>query len=256
MEKKQKTWSEMTMRINAVSQTVRTADDLRKKWNDWSSVTKGKAAKRKQSPNKTGSGQPDTKPLTEIEELVVSILGETAVSGFKGGIDTARVAEEEDFSGGEGECDSSPYNKAKPEHEFPTASGPSSSGMDLVCREAPNCLDNIECASKPMKTVPLKKRKLAAAESVASSYENDVISIEREKLNIETARLEIEEKRLDIEQQRLQIEQQRLQVESDILNTLLSQRRYSDQTASQLPGQYPGLERHIAGIEQYSSTLK
>ncbi|WAR03745.1 hypothetical protein MAR_010303 [Mya arenaria] len=107
-----------------------------------------------------------------------------------------------------------------------------------------------------MKTVPLKKRKLAAAESVASSYENDVISIEREKLNIETARLEIEEKRLDIEQQRLQIEQQRLQVESDILNTLLSKRRYSDQTASQLPGQYPGLERHIAGIEQYSSTLK
>ncbi|XP_060566604.1 myb/SANT-like DNA-binding domain-containing protein 4 [Ruditapes philippinarum] len=239
MEKKQKAWAEITRRINAVSQTVRTVDDIRKKWNDWSSVTKGKAAKRRQSLNKTGSGQPDTKPLTELEELVVSIIGETAVGGFKGGIDTALVSEEADFCADEGKLY---YDHAKPEHTQTTlaVSGLSSSSIDLSCDENPDCVANISCANKPTKTIPFKKRKVVATASAAESYETDVISIEREKLKIDNARLDTDEKRLEIEQQRLKIEQQRLQVETDILNTLLCQGQYSSRAASQYPAQNPG----------------
>lgn len=51
--------------INAVSQTVGTMDDVIGKWKDRQNVMEGKAAKRRQSFSKTGSGQPDTKPLTE-----------------------------------------------------------------------------------------------------------------------------------------------------------------------------------------------
>ncbi|XP_060564400.1 myb/SANT-like DNA-binding domain-containing protein 4 [Ruditapes philippinarum] len=253
MEKKQKAWAEITRCINAVSQTVRTVDDIRKKWNDWSSVTKGKAAKRRQSLNKTGSGQPDTKPLTELEELVVSIIGETAVGGFKGGIDTALVSEEADFCADEGKLESSSYDHAKPESydhakpehsliltrhlQYPVCL--SSSSIDLSCDENPDCLDNISCANKPTKTIPFKKRKVVATAS-AESYETDVTSIEREKLKIDNARLETEEKRLEIEQQRLKIEQQRLQVETDILNILLCQGQYSSRASSQYPAQNLG----------------
>ncbi|XP_060594071.1 myb/SANT-like DNA-binding domain-containing protein 4 [Ruditapes philippinarum] len=250
MEKKQKAWAEITRRINAVSQTVRTVDDIRKKWNNRSSVTKGKAAKRRQSLNKTGSGQPDTKPLTELEELGVSIIGETAVGGFKGGIDTALVSEEADFCADEGKLESSSYDHAKmesydhakPEHTHTTlaVSGLSSSSIDLSCDENPDCVANISCANKPTKTIPFKKRKVVATASAAESYETDVISIEREKLKIDNARLDTDEKRLEIEQQRLKIEQQRLQVETDILNTLLCQGQYSSRAASQYPAQNPG----------------
>jgi hypothetical protein len=47
LEKKKKSWGEVTNKINAVSQVTRTVDEIRRKWKDWSSSVKVKASKKK-----------------------------------------------------------------------------------------------------------------------------------------------------------------------------------------------------------------
>ena len=82
---KEKTWREITEKINAVSSGLRTVKLVRKKWSDLASRTKAKAAKLKKT--QTGDNKP-VKDLTPLEEQVIEILGEIAVSGLKAGVDT------------------------------------------------------------------------------------------------------------------------------------------------------------------------
>lgn len=86
-EKKKREWQTITNSVNAVSNSVRTVDDIRKKWQDWASVVKGKEAKLKRERKKTGGGKIEEKDeLSELEERVIEILGVTAVHGISSDI--------------------------------------------------------------------------------------------------------------------------------------------------------------------------
>ena len=81
-EKKNKIWKSITAQINAVSDVKRTVSQVRKKWSDYSSITKGKESARRGELKRTGGG-PLPKELTDLEQKAVGIIGETAVAGIK-----------------------------------------------------------------------------------------------------------------------------------------------------------------------------
>jgi len=86
--KKKEAWGNVVNAVNAVSFTVRTMEELKKKWDDMKRGTKKRASAVKNDQMKTGGGRPDIPPLTSIEEDVVSILGEERVFGLPSGLDT------------------------------------------------------------------------------------------------------------------------------------------------------------------------
>ena len=78
--KKNRIWDLITRRVNSVALENRTKDQVKKKWQDYSSVVKGKESIRRREYKRTGGG-PQPKDLTEIEQKTVGIIGETAVEG-------------------------------------------------------------------------------------------------------------------------------------------------------------------------------
>ena len=83
------TWKDIASKVNAVSSAVRTHDDIRKKWSDFASASKGKGSQRAKSMRKTGGGKDESPALTTLEEKALSVLGPTAVDGIGGAVDTA-----------------------------------------------------------------------------------------------------------------------------------------------------------------------
>ncbi|XP_061179010.1 uncharacterized protein LOC133187606 [Saccostrea echinata] len=83
-------WDLICEKVNAVNTShLRTADKLKKKWSVLCSETKKKISKLKQEQVRTGCGQlPADCSVTPVEDKIQSIIGETAISGVDGGIDT------------------------------------------------------------------------------------------------------------------------------------------------------------------------
>lgn len=81
-------WVEVTRRVNAVGQGItRTADEVRIKWRDYSTVVKKKAAALRREMAKTGGGSSSLPPLSPEEEKVLAVLGLEAAEGTQGGLD-------------------------------------------------------------------------------------------------------------------------------------------------------------------------
>lgn len=86
-EKKNKVWTQITANINANCGNTRTIDEVRKKWEDWSSNVKGKRCSEIRERKKTGGGEADLEDtkLSQVEMKVVGIMGPTTISGVSGG---------------------------------------------------------------------------------------------------------------------------------------------------------------------------
>ena len=87
-EKKKIAWHAIRIKVNSVSSTERTTNEVRKKWSDWSSLVKIKGAKLKNNMKKTGGGSLEAPLLSPLEELVIDTIGVTAVEGINGGRDS------------------------------------------------------------------------------------------------------------------------------------------------------------------------
>ena len=85
-EIKEKTWAEITEKVNAVGKKNRTTKQIKKKWTDIASRTKCKAAQAKSGSGVNDRG--DMPALTAIEEKITGVLGRTAVEGHEDGVDT------------------------------------------------------------------------------------------------------------------------------------------------------------------------
>ncbi|XP_063050321.1 myb-related transcription factor, partner of profilin-like [Engraulis encrasicolus] len=85
---KKAAWEEVAQRVNAVGLGYnRTAEMVRNKWRDYSSVTKRKAAALRREQQRTGGGTHSVESLSPIEERVLGVLGEEALAGVRGGLD-------------------------------------------------------------------------------------------------------------------------------------------------------------------------
>ena len=75
--------------ISAISNVGRTADEVRRKWQDWASVVKQKELLRQKAMKKTGGGKDEkTAVLSPVEEKVIAVLGPTACEGIAGAVDS------------------------------------------------------------------------------------------------------------------------------------------------------------------------
>ena len=84
-ERKEEVWEEIVTKMNASSATRRHVKNVKKKWSDFASRAKVKRLKFKKQ--RSGDNKP-LKDLTELEKLALDIIGETAVDGIEGGIDS------------------------------------------------------------------------------------------------------------------------------------------------------------------------
>lgn len=96
---KKREWDLICTKVNSVNSSFsRTADDLKKKWSVLCSDTKKKNSKIKREERKTGGGKlPPDCFVTPVEDNIQSIIGETAISGIDGGIDTLVVDKEQSW---------------------------------------------------------------------------------------------------------------------------------------------------------------
>ncbi|XP_021341239.1 uncharacterized protein LOC110442115 [Mizuhopecten yessoensis] len=88
---KNKCWLEITSRVNAANSTETNRDvgDVKKKWQDISSLTKRKEAQRIRERQATGGGpsmEDDAKPW---DKFIIGTFTRSALEGVVGGVDTA-----------------------------------------------------------------------------------------------------------------------------------------------------------------------
>ena len=65
-ERKKKVWKNISAKMSAVGDTKRCSDDVRKKWQDWSSQVKGKKCRLVRSYRATEGGPEEAPKLTAI----------------------------------------------------------------------------------------------------------------------------------------------------------------------------------------------
>ena len=88
LKKKKIAWMDVHRTVNATSMVSRSVEEIKKKWDDIKRITKKRAIDVKNDVNKTGGGERLVEPLTETEEMVVSLIGEERIFGITTGIDT------------------------------------------------------------------------------------------------------------------------------------------------------------------------
>lgn len=93
--KKKYAWNIITDNVNAVSVERRTTAEVKKKWFDLKSDSKKKIAEHRRDVEETGGGGPSTSDVSQVDERIVTIIGETAVSGVPG---TEALDTDVDFS--------------------------------------------------------------------------------------------------------------------------------------------------------------
>ena len=197
-------WKAIATSVNAVGQTERSVNDLRRKWDDIKSRTKKRANEIKKDGNKTGGGEMNARSLTELEELIISIIGDKLVYGIKGAIDTTA------FEGGR---DSPAPSTTSAAHSEITVSseddGDVNDGAKLRLKRE-NVEPDVRAEYRDEKIhVKSVERQIARKETL--DYSKVLLDVETQRLEIERRRLQIEERRLEIEERRIIIEESRLQ---------------------------------------------
>ncbi|XP_064653065.1 myb-related transcription factor, partner of profilin-like [Lineus longissimus] len=86
--KKKKCWADITKNVSACGVCLRSADIAKKKWEDLKSRTKAKSAAINREENVTGGGKKIKIDLTQFERRILALIGETAIKGLQGAIDT------------------------------------------------------------------------------------------------------------------------------------------------------------------------
>ena len=81
-------WQTITCHINGLSSTRREVEEVKKRWQDIKRRTKEKVAFNRAQTRMTGSGPPQSEPLTVLESVVQQTLISEQVEGVEGDIDT------------------------------------------------------------------------------------------------------------------------------------------------------------------------
>ncbi|XP_033731473.1 myb/SANT-like DNA-binding domain-containing protein 4 [Pecten maximus] len=235
-DRKKKIWKTIAAEVSAESSTQRSDEDVKKKWQDWSSVVKGKQAKATRERKKTGGGPPhdddDDVSLSVMEERVLGILGTTCVYGIEADFgdtfvntdsqsnrnirslecdedldelesnDSVQIHVHDDEEDNTTSIAVSPTCGKSTQNKLTPRPSCSRSRPSEVCNET--SLSCFSVKKRKRVTVPLPDNSMPST--------HDIYQVENRKLAVEETRLTIERDRLDIEKQRLNIETEILMV--------------------------------------------
>nr|XP_054765096.1 myb/SANT-like DNA-binding domain-containing protein 4 [Lytechinus pictus] len=187
---KNNAWAMVAEKVSAVAGRVRTPEEVRRKFTVEKSKAKKKAAARKRDSNRTGGG-PAPAPIPDWEYKLISFIGDDAISGIVGGMETP---------------------SSKPQD-------PVQNALDTLHTLAELASDRIQVASEPGLSqstlspdgkhspeeddTPKRRRTNSAKGRDIHDFEStweQWLSIERERLQIEQERLQVEKDRLALEQ--------------------------------------------------------
>ncbi|XP_029982481.1 nuclear apoptosis-inducing factor 1-like [Sphaeramia orbicularis] len=154
-------WEKICQKVNAVGRTVRTVDEVKRRYQDIRRRTKEKLAYNRLSANHTGEGQVD--PLTRIEEKVQVTFSDEQVAGIAE-YDTLDIKIEEETSS---EAEQPPPNFPKVD---PTPSalqnGPEDINLQLLREQ-----------NKQAAALQLIAREMRASASLARAVRRDTQAI-------------------------------------------------------------------------------
>lgn len=74
-------WDKLAGKLNQIKGPMKTSEEWRRFLVEWKSKVKKKARDHEIQCKKTGGGEPDSKPLTELEERLMSVIGWVVVRG-------------------------------------------------------------------------------------------------------------------------------------------------------------------------------
>ena len=77
-------WEDICDKVNADSKTRRTADEIKRRWQDVRRRAKEKMAYNKTSANKTGGGPAEDIPLSSTEQQVLLTFSDEQIVGIQG----------------------------------------------------------------------------------------------------------------------------------------------------------------------------
>jgi hypothetical protein len=174
------------MKVNEVGAgEVRTGKAVKKKWQDMSSGTKKKEAKRRYEMKATGGGQYVDSVLSVAEQKVVEIITTEAIDGVLGGLDIGIVNVED----------------VGLEHELKgeevRVDGEHDAGLNFE-----GTVDGVVNS--------VRKR---GAKGGSDWEREKLMELEEKRLKVDCERLEVEKRRLVVEEKRLELEQQRFDLE-------------------------------------------
>lgn len=87
-EVKEKTWQSIAHELNRTYNRGRNVNSIQEKWKKMASYVKGKSAKINKMNRTSGINDEEAIQLTDIESQIKEAIGEVAIDGIDGGIDT------------------------------------------------------------------------------------------------------------------------------------------------------------------------
>ena len=213
---KNEAWGKVTSAVNDVGTIKRSKEDIKRKWQDWSSAVKKKEIYRRNALKKTGGGQavPD---LNEMEVIVVTILGDTAIEGVHTGIDsTGSQAEttplkKQKMSSDKEKCLTDEITSGQPETK-------NFSDLPSIEQEDHGSQSSFELLQEVSSRKKIETPKSSRSTTPTPMNEtHQLLIIESERLECEKQRLAIASQRLAFEKQRMDIAAQTLEVEKEKL---------------------------------------
>ena len=202
-KQKTKKWGEIAERMTALTGITRSDVDVRKKWQDFVSLTKKKASECRQQTNLTGAGVNTAQALNDEEERAMAIIGFSASRGIPGGMDIhAGIPEEGDPSREEWQEEDEPkiahQSTSAAPTSLPVMTAPSTSATISTPSTASTATASIivrgcQCSQD---LVELEREKVALLRDVcgllreSADYHKEVIVLKRAKLDIMARQLE------------------------------------------------------------------
>ncbi|XP_064622521.1 myb/SANT-like DNA-binding domain-containing protein 4 [Lineus longissimus] len=192
-EEKRIAWQKITDSINSVSKTLRTADDVRRKWSDWTIVTWDKRGVDSAARPSTYSSSA-TLHFDELDSPNEdSDSQEVQCSDFFGSSNLGDEAESDNPAPAKPK---SPWARRIPEGKPPLSADSSAT----TTKPKPSAATGTPKGSVTKSSV---KRVEVTAKSTSNDTSMELVKIERERLSVEKERLELEKQRLAIEKQKL-----------------------------------------------------
>ena len=244
-----KKWGEIAERITAVTGTTRSGVEVRKKWQDFISLTKKKSSEVRRQTTLTGAGVNTAPALTDEEERAMAIIGVSASQGIPGGVDIhAGITEEGHHSSEQRQEDEEPSSPLQSTSAAPTSlpvmtplmAAPSTSAA-ATSRTLPDAPPRVTVPSTSATISAPSTASTATASNIGLSCQcsRDLVELEREKVSLlkDVCGLLREAAERDAHYQQEVIVLKRAKLDIVARQLALEEERFAQQNLSSLPEQ-------------------